>query len=87
MVRKFIRGIIIIVIIICVGIVSKDLIEKDSIAGNSRFINPQGFSESASIIIDTKTKVMYLWKTDSYKGGLTVMLNADGKPLLYEEGE
>lgn len=37
------------------------------------------------IYVDRDTKVMYLWKTAYYKGGLTVMLNADGTPKLYQE--
>ena len=36
------------------------------------------------IYVDKETKVMYFWVKNGYGGGLTVMLNADGKPLLYE---
>ena len=39
---------------------------------------------STYVIIDTETNVMYLWHEDNYKGGLTVMLDKDGKPLLNE---
>lgn len=35
-----------------------------------------------SILYDKETKVMYLLR---YNTGLTVMLDADGKPLLWEE--
>ena len=35
-----------------------------------------------SIYVDTETNVMYLARA---KGGITVMLDADGKPLLWEE--
>lgn len=34
-----------------------------------------------SVSYDCDTKVMYLW---DYRGGYTVMVDADGKPLLYE---
>lgn len=36
--------------------------------------------ENCSVYIDKETKVMYL----SVKRGLTVMLNADGTPMLWE---
>ena len=36
-----------------------------------------------TVIVDRETKVMYLNYGD-YSGGLTVMVDADGKPLLYE---
>ena len=34
-----------------------------------------------SVLYDYDTKVMYLW---DYRGGYTVMVDADGDPLLYE---
>lgn len=34
-----------------------------------------------SVLYDRDTKVMYLW---DYRGGYTVMVDADGNPLLYE---
>ena len=37
-----------------------------------------------SIFVDKNTRVMYLYNTTNYQGGLTVMLDADGKPLIYE---
>ena len=40
---------------------------------------------SESIYVDTETKVMYLWRTGYAKGGLTVMLNADGTPKIYNK--
>ena len=36
------------------------------------------------IIVDTETGVMYLFRGAGYRGGLTVMVDADGKPLIYE---
>lgn len=35
------------------------------------------------IYVDTHTNVMYWEKDDAYGTGLTVMLNADGTPRLY----
>ena len=37
-----------------------------------------------NIIVDTETGVMYLFRGAGYRGGLTVMVDADGKPLIYE---
>lgn len=37
-----------------------------------------------TIFADKETKVMYIFTQSSYKGGLTVMLNSDGTPKLYE---
>ena len=33
------------------------------------------------VLVNKETRVMYLTQ---YKGGMTVMLNADGSPMLYE---
>ena len=40
--------------------------------------------ENCSVYIDKETKVMYLWVKNGSGGGLTVMLNADGTPMLWE---
>ena len=40
--------------------------------------------ERCDIYIDKETKIMYLWVKNGYGGGLTVMLNADGTPMLWE---
>ncbi len=41
------------------------------------------------IIVDRETGVMYLFMGKGYKGGLTVMVDAEGNPLIYggEYGE
>ena len=36
------------------------------------------------ILVDKETKVMYLWVKKGYGAGLTVMLDVDGKPLIYD---
>lgn len=36
------------------------------------------------IYVHKKTRVMYLYIKIAYSGGLTVMLDANGKPLIYE---
>ncbi len=39
-------------------------------------------STQRTILVDKKTGVNYLWVHDGYAGGLTVMLDADGKPIV-----
>lgn len=34
------------------------------------------------IWVDTETGVNYLWREHGYSGGLTPMLDADGKPVI-----
>ncbi len=37
------------------------------------------------IWVDMETKVQYLWHSEGYAGGLTLLVDAEGKPLLYKE--
>ena len=34
------------------------------------------------ILVDRKTGVNYLWAASSYAGGLTVLVDAEGKPIV-----
>lgn len=38
--------------------------------------------DSVEILRDTQTGVCYLWRAGGYAGGLTPLLNADGKPVV-----
>lgn len=38
----------------------------------------------ACVIVHVETGVLYLWDFGSYTSGITALLDADGKPLLYE---
>lgn len=40
-----------------------------------------GFATSVEIIRDKLTGVMYLYRHDGHSGGLTVLVDQDGKPL------
>ena len=35
------------------------------------------------VFCHNETGVMYLWRKGGYAGGLTIMVDADGKPLIY----
>ncbi len=41
----------------------------------------QGF-DSVEIWVDKETGVNYLYRSSGYSGGLTVLLDRDGKPLI-----
>lgn len=40
--------------------------------------------ESNTIYVDSETNVMYFWHTGGYSGGLTVMVNENGQPLIWK---
>ena len=42
-------------------------------------------SSGTQIWVDRETSVQYLWHSEGYGGGLTVLIDAEGKPLLYKE--
>ncbi|MBO7377033.1 MAG: hypothetical protein IJU75_01950 [Clostridia bacterium] len=46
------------------------------------FSGKKGVFEDAQVIVDKKTGVQYLFVTWGYAGGLTVLLDRDGKPLV-----
>ena len=41
-----------------------------------------GFSTGMEIWVDQKTGVNYLYAQSGYSGGLTVLLDRDGKPVI-----
>ena len=53
--------------------------------------DPNGFNgPEVKVIVDKKTGVNYLWVCSGYAGGLTVLVNRDGTPVVspvtsYEE--
>ena len=51
---------------------------------NERFekVYTQGISSVIEIWVDKETGVNYLYHTSGYAGGLTVLLDKDGKPVV-----
>lgn len=47
-----------------------------------RFKDSQGIMENVRTITDTETGVQYLFVKSGYAGGLSPLLDRDGKPLL-----
>lgn len=85
--KKIIISLLIIIGIVLTGWLLKDVTISNNYAENGRFIkiyNQSSMNDGFRIYYDKKTKVMYLI-SDIYKGGgITVLVDKDGKPLLYE---
>jgi hypothetical protein len=56
----------------------------DSVAETEERFKQAYCDYSWEVIYDTKTKVMYLHDNVYKDGGLTVLVDSEGKPLLYE---
>ena len=56
-------------------------------ANKERFekVYGQGVLTETEIWVDTETDVQYLYHSAGYSGGLTVLVDAEGKPLLYRK--
>lgn len=55
---------------------------------DSRFVKvleDSGFISSSEIWMDTQTGVQYLFHFNGNAAGLTVLVDAEGKPLLYRK--
>lgn len=67
---------------------SEELVED--IETSSRFVLVESFktdtlsSSAAYVIVDTETNVCYLLVVESQGAGLTVMVDVEGNPLLWE---
>ena len=48
-------------------------------------IHGEGTLTASEIWVDTETGVQYFFHYSGYAGGLTPLLDAEGKPLLYRE--
>lgn len=85
--KKIIVSLAIIMGVVSIGWLLKDATIQNVNATDNRFIliYNQSSNDGFRIYYDKKTKVMYL-VSDIYKGGgITVLVDKDGKPLLYEE--
>ncbi|MDE7304108.1 MAG: xylan 1,4-beta-xylosidase [Oscillospiraceae bacterium] len=50
-------------------------------------IYKQGVVSVIEIWVDTETGVNYLYREDGYSGGLTPLLDRDGKPVVTDTNE
>ena len=86
--KKIVISLLIMAGIILTGWLLKDVTISNNYAENERFIqiyNQSSMNDGFRIYYDKETKVMYLI-SDIYKGGgITVLVDKDGKPLIYGE--
>lgn len=55
-----------------------------TVSAEERFVTVGYEPNECEVIVDAETRVMYLFVKNGYGGGLTVMVDADGNPLIYE---
>ena len=85
--KKILISIVMIVLIMLLAYIFKDIITVNSNASDDRFvlISNEGIFD---IYYDKETKVQYSISRGSYnQGNLTVLVDAEGKPLLYQESK
>lgn len=58
--------------------------EVSIVSKTERFekIYSQGIMNSTEIWVDKETGVNYLWHNNGYAGGLTILVDKDGKPVI-----
>lgn len=51
---------------------------------DKRFVKTysQGMTDVVEILVDRETGVSYLFRTNGYAGGMTPLLDRDGKPIV-----
>lgn len=80
---KLIISILIVISIIAVGFIFKNVSTTEVQSNNHRFVTISD-SYCFKIVYDTRTKVEYAISTGSYNyGTVTLLVDAEGKPLLY----
>lgn len=83
--KKIIISLLIIIGIVLTGWLLKDVTISNNYAENERFIkiNDEGYFY---IVYDVETKVEYAVSQGQYnRGTVTLLVDKDGKPLLYGE--
>ena len=85
--EKIIVSLIAIVTIVGLAYILKDSIVLDIIASEERFIKIDEYNYGY-IVYDKQTKVEYAVSDGSYNRGIiTLLVDQEGKPLLYKEME
>ena len=85
--KKILISIVMIVLIMLLAYIFKDIITVNSNASDERFILISN-EEIFDICDDKERRVQYSVSRGSYnQGNLTVLVDAEGKPLLYQESK
>lgn len=84
--KKFVCLLLVIVILLAFIGCSKSESESEPYDTNTtdRFIRVYRDFNNA-IYVDKETNVLYFWHCGGYAGGLSMMLDENGKPLLWEK--
>ena len=83
--KKIIISLLVITGIILIGLLLKDVTIQDNYARDERFIKIYEH-DYFYIVYDIKSKVEYVVSDGAYnRGTFTLLIDRDGKPLLYEE--
>ena len=85
--KKILISLIVIIGIVLTSWLLKDVTISNNYAENGRFIQiyNQSSKDGFRIYYDKETKVMYLISAIYEGGGITVLVDKDGKPLIYGE--
>lgn len=59
--------------------------EQKQLKAEARFFMPDINTGEGAIIVDRETGVCYYWRKYMNAGGMTVLVNADGKPVIWED--
>lgn len=68
-------------LIVCVALIGMLLCGCSGSSSNRRFIKVENYGTTRYVLVDTETNVLYL----RFDRGITVLLNADGTPMLWGE--
>lgn len=83
--NKILVAVIISLIIICTGCATVEKAPQQSEI--SMFVKVES-TDWFNIVYHRETKVMYAVSTGGYDGGnFTLLVNADGSPMIYDEGK
>ena len=74
-------GLVLMIVLAFIGCSEQKL---DNMETTTRFIVV--YSDFTNkIFVDKETNVLYFWHCGGYSGGLSVMMDENGRPLLWEE--
>ncbi|MCI6189879.1 MAG: DUF6440 family protein [Clostridium sp.] len=83
--KKIVASLMAIIISILVSLLLKNIIPTpDSYANDYRFITIEQWGPNHKVVYDEETKIEYLILPCSGGATATLLVNAEGKPLLYE---
>ena len=93
MVKKILITIVVLILIVVIGFICKDVTISEVYSENNNFVYIDSEYVGTLVVYryyDKTTKVIYMFTRNNYSekgGGLTVMLDQNGNPLLYKGGE